>query len=116
MAGGQPNWPNPVARSLARGNSENWWPEKFVTQSFRMKPVPLSVDLENGVLPAVGSEVLTHPPPCSGQIQRLPAARKTMIHSAIAAARPAPDPSRATGAPERRQMPPAFANQLENHR
>src|SRR5947199_5838665 len=116
MAGGQPTWPNRVVRSQARGNSENWWPKKFVTWPFRMRPVPLSVDLENGVLPGLGSEIVTHRPPCSGQIQRWPAAGKSMIDSAIAAAREALDPWRAIGAQERLKSLQAFGNQLKDHR
>src|SRR5437016_2171834 len=116
MAGGQPTWPNRVVRSQARGNSENWWPKKFVTRLFRMRPVPLSVDLENGVLPGLGSEIVTHRPPCSGQIQRWSAAGKSMIYSAIAAAREALDPWRAIGAQERLKSLQALRNQLKDHR
>src|SRR5437016_5338454 len=116
MAGGQPTWPNRVVRSQARGNSENWWPKKFVTRLFRMRPVPLSVDLENGVLPGLGSEIVTHRPPCSGQIQRWPAAGKSMIDSAIAAAREALDPWRAIGTQERLKSLQALRNQLKDHR
>src|SRR5256885_4754214 len=116
MAGGLPIWPNPIVRSRARGSSENWWPKKFVTRPFRMKPVPLSVDLENGVLPAVGSEIVTHRPPCSGQVQRWPAASKSMIDSAIAAARKALDPWRGIGAGQRLKSLQAFGNQLKDHR
>src|SRR2546430_14766625 len=94
MAGGPPNWPNPVAKSRARGSSENWWPKKFVTRPFRMKPVPLSADLESAVLPAVGSEIVNHRPPCSGQIPRWPAASKSTIDSPIAAGREALDTRR----------------------
>ncbi len=81
-----------------------------------MKPVPLSFDLENGVLPAVESEIVTHRPPCSGQIQRWPAAGKSMIDSAIAAAREALDPWRAIGAQQRLKSLQAFGNQLKDHR
>src|SRR5437016_1812426 len=116
MAGGPPSWPNPVAKSRARGSSENWWPRKFITRPFRMKPVPLSADLESAVLPAVGSEIVTHRPPCSGQIQRWPAASKSMIDSAIAAAREVLDPWRRIGAEQRLKSLQAFGNQLKDHR
>ena len=81
-----------------------------------MRPVPLSVDLENGVLPGLGSEIVTHRPPCSGQIQRWPAAGKSMIDSAIAAAREALDPWRAIGTQERLKSLQALRNQLKDHR
>src|SRR5437762_6559357 len=116
MAGGPPNWPNLVARTQARGSSVNCWPQNFVTRPFRMKPVPLSADLESAVLPAVGSEIVTHRPPCSGQIQRWPAASKSMIDSAIAATREALDPWRGIGAGQRLKSLQAFGNQLKDHR
>lgn len=81
-----------------------------------MKPVPLLVDPEDGVLPAVGPEIVTHRSPCSGRIQRWPVAGKSMIDSAIAAAREGLDPWRAIGAEQRLKSLQAFGSQLKNHR
>jgi acyl-CoA reductase-like NAD-dependent aldehyde dehydrogenase len=81
-----------------------------------MKPIPLSVDLENGVFPAVESEIVTHRTPCSGQIHRWPAASKSMIDSAVAAAREGLDPWRAIGAEQRLKSLQAFGSRLKNHR